>query len=83
MNVRTAQCVALTGSVRTWMAPTAASVTKATRTHRRGKVVQVSSKVLEVTAAEFKRAKTSFQQNAFNTFVFCHFLLKLCHLLVK
>lgn len=55
-----ARCVAPMGSVKTWMAPTAASVTKATRTHRMGKGVQVSSWVLVVTAAKFKGAKTVF-----------------------
>lgn len=83
MNVWMAQCVAVTDSVKTWMAPTAASVTKGTRTHRMGKGVQVSSWVLMVTAAKFKGVKTAFQQNAFHIFAFCDFLLKLHHLLVK
>lgn len=39
--------------------------------------------VAVVTAAKFKGVKTAFQQNAFHIFAFCHFLLKLYHLLVK
>lgn len=79
MSVWTARCVAVMGSVKTWMAPTAVSVTKGTRTHRMGTGVQVSS----VTAPKFRGAKPAFQQNAFHIFVFCHFLLTLCRLLVK
>lgn len=43
MNVRMAQYVAVMGSVKIWMAPTAASVTKGIRMHRMGKGVRVSS----------------------------------------
>ena len=51
MNVQTAQYVAVTGSVKIWMAPTAASVTKGIRTLRTGKGVQVSSYVQVVIPA--------------------------------
>lgn len=48
-----AQCVAATGSVKTWTAPTAASVTRAIRTHRMGKGVQVSSHSQVVSLVRF------------------------------
>lgn len=43
MNVRMAQYVAVTASVKIWTAPTAASVTKGIRTRRMGEGVRVSS----------------------------------------
>lgn len=43
MNVRMAQYVAVMDSVKIWMAPTAAFVTKGIRTRRMGKGVRVSS----------------------------------------